>query len=98
MIRGNTNDFFFPDWLNGCQGYLLDNKCYASLAVQLIQSPQCSLSYSRRLMSCMREPDFNFLYDFEQLISAQFCCQGGRNRRLCEHVQGTVKQRQETFF
>ena len=33
MSCGNRNNFYFPGWLNGCQGYLLDIEPHASLTV-----------------------------------------------------------------
>ena len=42
---------YFTAWLNGCQGYLMDNiECYASLTVQLEQSTQRFLFCSCRLL------------------------------------------------
>ena len=38
MCRGNINDFYSTARLNNCLGYLLNNACYASLAVILTHS------------------------------------------------------------
>ena len=37
----------------GCQGYLLDNDCYASLAALLTQIQYGSVSRSHQLLRCM---------------------------------------------
>ena len=37
----------------GCRGYLLDNDCYASLAVVLTQIQYGSVSRSHQLLRCM---------------------------------------------
>ena len=49
MCRGNRNDFYSTASLNVCLGYLLDNECYASLAVLLTQIQERSLRYRGRL-------------------------------------------------
>ena len=38
ICRGNGNDFYSTARLNSGQGYLLDNECYASLAVLVTHS------------------------------------------------------------
>ena len=51
MCHGNRNDFYSTTRLNSCLRYLLDNECYASLAVVLTQIQQRSLSCNRRLFA-----------------------------------------------
>ena len=38
MSPKNRNNFYFPAWLSGCRGYLLDMECYVSFTVKLIQT------------------------------------------------------------